>query len=943
MHLVERDREFAELSDALRECLHGGGGAAVISGGIGCGKTDLLAAFKHHAAAEGFLVLSAVGSWAERLSAGSVLGQLMRSPDAPLDARQCVTRLDAVAAEDDALDPACAFDQWTLDATTTGALHQLCLEVVRTAERVPVVLCVDDVQFTDSLSLYWMLQLLRRAGSEPILVVVAECTLSKPAHPQLHAELLRRPGYRRISLDRLSAEGVAAVLTGHLDTAAARSLTTDCLAVSGGNPLLVRALAEDYRYSAASPEGGAGQLVVGDSYRDAVLSCLHRGRPVLLRLAQALAVLDEDIHLTDMVSRLLEEESATFARGMFALEAAGLLDGGRLRHPAARLAVLESLTPRQYSALHRRAAELLYDSGAAAPRIAQHLIATDAAGLPWAMRVLHEAAQWYLASNRVADAHACLEAGLRVCDDDGARMRIKALLASTAWVLNPSIGARHLEELAAGLRDGRLPVHHALMLAKYLMWHGRFDEALDAVERIDDDGVATYPVDTSEVRATRELLSATYPAAVQPTARRNEPQRRAASHDDPRVLGAAALSYVLAHGPHGGAVADAEAAMRAMRLGKSTHEWITCAVAVLEFADRLDAAANWCDHWLDQARARRVPLWEAEFASLRARVALRQGEPARARRLSEAALAQVPAESWGVCIGGPLANLVQSATDTGDYEAAEEYLNVPVPEGMFHSRFGLYFLHARGRYHLETGRPYAALDDFTTCGKLMHAWGFDQPTLVPWRSEAARAHLAVSNAKAAQQLVQEQAALVGDAPSRARGITLRALAAAAHPRDRIDLLTEAVEVLRVCGDRLQLAGALAELGRAYQGAGRPARARQTTHMAVRLAGMCGAAPLVASLTEEGDSGAQGTGLPGAADAAVIVAPAPPTADLDLLSSAERRVAALAARGHTNREIEQQLSVTASTVEQHLTRVFRKLGVRTRQELPLQSALESGAE
>ncbi|MFE3779535.1 LuxR C-terminal-related transcriptional regulator [Amycolatopsis sp. NPDC059090] len=52
-----------------------------------------------------------------------------------------------------------------------------------------------------------------------------------------------------------------------------------------------------------------------------------------------------------------------------------------------------------------------------------------------------------------------------------------------------------------------------------------------------------------------------------------------------------------------------------------------------------------------------------------------------------------------------------------------------------------------------------------------------------------------------------------------------------------------------------------------------------------------------------------------------------------LSAAERRVAELAALGHTNREISQTLYVTVSTVEQHLTKVYRKLGVNSRASLP----------
>jgi DNA-binding CsgD family transcriptional regulator len=51
-----------------------------------------------------------------------------------------------------------------------------------------------------------------------------------------------------------------------------------------------------------------------------------------------------------------------------------------------------------------------------------------------------------------------------------------------------------------------------------------------------------------------------------------------------------------------------------------------------------------------------------------------------------------------------------------------------------------------------------------------------------------------------------------------------------------------------------------------------------------------------------------------------------------LSDAQLRVATLAAQGLTNREIAHQLYVTVSTVEQHLTKVYRKLNVNRREDL-----------
>ncbi len=51
-----------------------------------------------------------------------------------------------------------------------------------------------------------------------------------------------------------------------------------------------------------------------------------------------------------------------------------------------------------------------------------------------------------------------------------------------------------------------------------------------------------------------------------------------------------------------------------------------------------------------------------------------------------------------------------------------------------------------------------------------------------------------------------------------------------------------------------------------------------------------------------------------------------------LTDAELRVATLAAQGKTNRQIAHTLYITVSTVEQHLTRVYRKLSVQRRTDL-----------
>jgi two-component system, NarL family, nitrate/nitrite response regulator NarL len=64
---------------------------------------------------------------------------------------------------------------------------------------------------------------------------------------------------------------------------------------------------------------------------------------------------------------------------------------------------------------------------------------------------------------------------------------------------------------------------------------------------------------------------------------------------------------------------------------------------------------------------------------------------------------------------------------------------------------------------------------------------------------------------------------------------------------------------------------------------------------------------------------------------------PQAIDLSLLSEREAQVACAVARGHTNREVAEQLHISERTVKAHLGAVFEKLGVRDRVQLVLQLA------
>jgi DNA-binding NarL/FixJ family response regulator len=119
--------------------------------------------------------------------------------------------------------------------------------------------------------------------------------------------------------------------------------------------------------------------------------------------------------------------------------------------------------------------------------------------------------------------------------------------------------------------------------------------------------------------------------------------------------------------------------------------------------------------------------------------------------------------------------------------------------------------------------------------------------------------------------------------------------------------------------KLERAKALHALGSTLRRAGRPADAREPLRRALELADAAGAAGLADEVRTE----PYATGVRPRTTA---------LSGVESLTASEARVAALAADGHTNRDIAQSLYVTPKTVEVHLSNTYRKLGIRSRREL-----------
>jgi hypothetical protein len=96
--LRERDAELGELRAALHRAAGGNGGAVVVEGAAGTGKTALVRTLAREAAASGLLVLTARGSDIERAFAFGVVRQLFERVVGLASARERRALLAGAAA-----------------------------------------------------------------------------------------------------------------------------------------------------------------------------------------------------------------------------------------------------------------------------------------------------------------------------------------------------------------------------------------------------------------------------------------------------------------------------------------------------------------------------------------------------------------------------------------------------------------------------------------------------------------------------------------------------------------------------------------------------------------------------------------------------------------------------------------------------------------------------
>ena len=225
-----------------------------------------------------------------------------------------------------------------------------------------------------------------------------------------------------------------------------------------------------------------------------------------------------------------------------------------------------------------------------------------------------------------------------------------------------------------------------------------------------------------------------------------------------------------------------------------------------------------------------------------------------------------------------------------------------------------------GRLQLLEGDWANALHNFDRLGSAADRFSVRNPAFVPWRAGRCSALALLGRHNEGAALADENLRLARQFGSPIIVAAALAVSARFQPAaQNIALLEEAVAMIAGTRAELLRCNLLIDLGLARNGAGDDAAALVALRDAADQATRLGA-----------------TRLAGAAGRGLLTCGARPrrlqTSGLKSLTPAEQRVVRLAAEGHTNASIAEHLFINVKTVESHLTRVYKKLGITDRAKL-----------
>jgi DNA-binding CsgD family transcriptional regulator len=936
--LVERERELARVDREFDRVIAGVGLAVVVEGPAGIGKSDLLAAVRAGAAARGFGVLSARGSEFEAGMAFGVARQLFEPLVRAASAGERRELLDGVARVGAR---ALGVEDGEPPADRFAAIHGLFWLCANRAERGPVVVVVDDVQWVDDPSLGWLGYVARRVEELPVALVLGLRTGDVGAErPELVS--LAEGARERIVLAPLTERAVGAIVRGQLDAGADAEFCRGCFELTGGNPLFVREL-----LAAAGEEGLVARAESVDALRRiapsavgaSVLARLGRLGVEAVALARAVAVLGPGVEVT-LAARLAELDPTVAELTADRLAAAQIFAPVRpleFFHPLIHSAVEKDIGAGARRIAHRRAATLLDENGGGSlARVAAHLVACGPAEDPWVAGRLGDAAREALERGAPEIAVEFLRRALSEPPPRSERGALLFLLGTAEWRAGRADAIPHLEQAIgdAGSDSRTLIAACALLTLAYV----ESDRAERAVEVL--RGAAAAVGEQTATLAVTEGLGGVEPlpfrdvslgvvieasiAAVGKMDERTAPGawrlaeglrgRLGTLPDAPVHL----LAMLALHAAQSNRAAEAEElAQRALACEPYPPPLDVCTLLIhaLRMIERPDLLQALCEDLLAAARRRGAIRETIGILVSRATASYEFGGLADAEADARWAMEHADGRRRLHAVSELIHVLVErDALDeagslVGQFPDPRSSRSIDVPRVLI----------ARGRLRAAEGRLEEARDDFLECGERCTRLGL-RGFSTPWRAEAAVVGVTLGDAQQSRELAGEQLELArAFGRPRMLGISLRACGLVESEQKGLLFLADAVRTLESSQSPLELARALCDHGAALRRAGRRVQARVELERALDLAHRLGARRIASRARSE-----------------LIAAGAKPRRDAitgrDALTDAELRVARLAADDLTNRQIAQALFITTTTAKTHLGRVYRKLDITGRDEL-----------
>ena len=924
--LLERAAELAALDQAIAATRNASGRLVVIEGPPGIGKTSLLAGGRTRAGASGFSVLHARGSELESAFSFGVVRQLFEPALARASPDQEASLLEGAAAQAGRL---FRDDLETAQANEDVAfslLHGLYWLTLNLAESQPVVIAIDDLQWTDAPSLRWLTYLARRIEGHAICVIGTARPLEQE-NPML-AELLVDPATTLLRPNALSAPAAAELVRTELAAEADDAFCAACFQTTGGNPLLLRELvrtlaAEDVAPVAASV--AIVQRVAPDAVARSVMLRLSRLPPQAGRLARAVAILGDGAY-REHVAAMAGLELREVAPAAAALARVDLLRQGpplAFVHAVVRNAVYESTPADERESEHARAAEILKGGNALPAQVAAHVLLAPPGTVAGAVEIVGDAARRAASEGGLESAAGYLSRGLDEPMPDDKRAALLLELAGIELDLGRTSVVDRLQEAIELIDDPERLAQAQLRLGRALYWAGREE---DGVRVLEEALAAWSPADDLQRRLQAELVA----NATRLAGRFEQVRRLLESLDLSGDEGPGARMLLTLETYHDAARGGSrervvERTRRAFAaMSEEERRWMyvgPCYTFLV--SDYLDEPVHMLDTMIALASKDGAVFNFAGLSVMRAAFHYARGALVEAEADARSALDAVPHRqvSWVPHACGLLAQILVERGETAEAAAIADEGGRWIP-----SRADSFtrapLLRANAVIATARGDHQTALDAAFALGENLAAYGHSNPAFSypSWQSLAAQAHLSLGHIDEGLALAREEVtqARAWGAP-RTLGRALRILGLIQGRQKGLEQLRKAVEVLEHSPAQLERGYALADLGGALRRSNRRDEAREVLRQAGEIAGRCGATLLAESAHEE-----------------LVAAGGRPRrlafTGVDALTPSERRIAEMAAEGLSNREIAQALFVTMRTIETHLSNAFRKLDISARTQL-----------